>query len=213
MEGAMSDQDRPADPYALVIADLQGKREKIDQTIALLESLRGMSVGIIGLGGAGSLVTDAVGRVLERGPEDRDGAFLGLTIVDAAKAVLAARKKAQSTTAITEAIMRGGVVLASAVPANTVGSVLNRQAKNAGDIVSVARGMWGLAAWYPNPSRFAKRRDSDKGDGEANGTKADGAAIAPSSTPAAPTFNIPPAPPLPPKSVPVGDDLDDEIPF
>jgi len=207
----MSDQDKPADPYALVIADLQGKREKINQAIALLESVRGMSVGMIGMGATGNLTVDAGRQAPEPGPEDRDGAFLGMTIVDAAKAVLAARKKAQSTTALTEAIIRGGVVLASAVPTNTVGSVLNRQSRGVGDIVSVSRGMWGLAAWYPNPGRFAKRRDADKGDVEPNGDKAsititEPAPAAPASSGSGLDWVAEPA------KTP-GGDLDDEIPF
>jgi hypothetical protein len=55
-----------------------------------------------------------------------------------------------------------------------------------GDIVSVGRGLWGLSAWYPNPGRFAKKRDSDKGDSEPNTIKPGGAVASPSAQPAGP---------------------------
>lgn len=131
-----------------------------------------------------------------------------------------------SFTALTTAIMDGGVVLNSEVPANTVGSVLNRQAKIAGaEIISVSRGVWGLAVWYPNPGRFTKRREIEKGEGDPPPPARS------AETPAAPSppfrnIAIPPGAAIPlsvtglfredavrASEPPKGGNLDDEVPF
>lgn len=39
----MSDEPQGFDPYDAVLADLKAKRDQIDQTIKLLEALRGAS--------------------------------------------------------------------------------------------------------------------------------------------------------------------------
>jgi hypothetical protein len=46
-------------------------------------------------------------------------------------------------------LQAGGLVLTSAEPANVVGSVLTRRFNQAGDVVKVGRGIWGLKEWYP----------------------------------------------------------------
>ena len=87
--------------------------------------------------------------------------FHGLSIADAVKQLLAMRKKPLGTQEITESIIAGGVVFSTDTPANTVGSVLHRHSSKVGDVISVGRGTWGLAAWYPNSGRFKKRRAVD----------------------------------------------------
>jgi DNA-directed RNA polymerase delta subunit len=80
------------------------------------------------------------------------GAFLGLTIVDAAKKLLAHERRSMSNSEIAEAFKRGGLALNSADVLNTIGSVMNRRFLKEGDVVRVGRGTWGLKEWYPNRS-------------------------------------------------------------
>ncbi len=137
------------DPYEAVLADLRAKRDQIDQAIASIEALRG---GGPVAGGPG------VSQTVAEGP----GAFLGMTIVDAAKKLLAARRQPLRNAEIVAAFKAGGLVLQSQEPANTVGSVLTRRFNEVGDIVRVGRGTWGLAEWYPN--RNFKKKGATKGD-------------------------------------------------
>jgi hypothetical protein len=142
----MSD-DTATDPYAAVLADLRAKRNKIDEAIALIESLRGDRV----LGPA--VAVDSIGQVATPGsPNDEAGQFLGMTVVDATKKLLGLRRKTMGTAEIASALQRGGLVLQSADPANTVGSIITRRFYQAGDIVRVSRGTWGLREWYPHTS-------------------------------------------------------------
>lgn len=140
------------DPYDAVLADLRAKRDQIDQTIRMIEAHRGGNAPAAkpfeaSLGG---------GRADEEGP----GAFLGMSIPDAAKKLLGMRKRAMSNGEIASGIQSGGLVMKSADPQNTVGSVLTRRFNENGDIVRVGRGVWGLAEWYPNRN-FKKKPDKD----------------------------------------------------
>jgi hypothetical protein len=134
------------DHYAAVLADLRAKRDEIDRAIKMIEGLASggaVTVGIPGIQGNGMAA-------------EEPGSFLGMTIADAAAKLLAIRKKALSNSDIVDAIRAGGVVLNSAQPINTVGTVLRRRQRDEGDIVRVGK-MWGLAEWYPNAARFTRR--------------------------------------------------------
>lgn len=146
----MSEESQSVDPYAVVLADLRAKREQIDQAIQALESLRG-----------GAAPVPAKPNVVLGAPaDDADGpgAFLGMTIVDAAKKLLASRRRTLSNSEILAAFKTGGLALSSADPLNTVGSVLTRRFNQVGDIVRMGRGVWGLAEWYPG--RNFKKKDA-----------------------------------------------------
>lgn len=82
-----------------------------------------------------------------------------MTIPEAVKQLLAMKKQPLETMVITRALQDGGIAFSTVTPNNTVGSVLNRQAAKGDEIISVGRGKWALAAWYPNPSRFKKKAD------------------------------------------------------
>lgn len=131
------------DPYAVVLADLRAKRAQIDQTIALLEALRGNSA-----------VHSGEASAPPKSPSEATGpgAFLGMTITDAAKTLLATKRRQLTNAEIVQAFKDGGLILNSAEPLNTVGSVLNRRFIQVGDVVRVGRGVWGLKEWYPNRS-------------------------------------------------------------
>lgn len=138
----MSDAQNVTDPYAIVIADLRTQRDRIDTAIAALEGLRGNA-------SAHSAATSSKVSALE---SLGAGAFLGMSIVDAAKKLLAHERRQMTNAELVEGLKRGGLALNSAEPLNTVGSVLNRRFYQVGDVVRVARGTWGLKEWYPNRS-------------------------------------------------------------
>lgn len=150
----MTAEPQNFDPYEVVLADLRAKRDQIDQAIQAIEQVRS---GVAVPGG------DQTARASQRVAPDDPGAFLGMTIVDAAKKLLASRRQPLKNADIAAAFKAGGLHLTSAEPANTVGSVLTRRFNDVGDIVKVGRGTWGLAEWYPN--RNFKRKPTSKGEG------------------------------------------------
>lgn len=144
----MSTESTGLDPYAAVLADLRNKRAKIDQTIAALEALSGLSVVSVATGHSSGVATaSAVSEI-----EETAGMFLGMSIVDAAKKLLAMRKRTMGNVDIAREIQAGGLVLSGADPVNVVGSVLTRRFNQVGDVVKVGRGIWGLKEWYPGRS-------------------------------------------------------------
>jgi hypothetical protein len=151
----MSD-DIGSDPYAAVLADLRANRKKIDEAIAVIESLRGQRALA---GSAPEAAAPITAPNSDASATGDSGQFLGMTVVDATKKLLTARRKAVGTAEIAAAIQRGGLVMQSAEPANTVGSILGRRFYQVGDIVRVGRGTWGLREWYPHTNFFKKKED------------------------------------------------------
>lgn len=191
-----SETPTASDPYDAVLADLRAQRARIDQTIALLEQVRALGRG--GSVEAASLASQATPSAQPNGLGP--GAFLGMTIVDAAKALLARERRQLSNAEIADAFKRGGLILNSAEPMNTVGSVLTRRFNQVGDVVRVGRGVWGLKEWYPNRSFKAKPEEAKP---TAEPDPALAAIVLPSG-------EITPVQVNPPS---FAEDLDDEIPF
>jgi hypothetical protein len=150
----MSMESQGIDPYDAVLADLKAKRDQIDQAIAAIESIRagGPAPARDSAPANGSQNNGGVG-----GP----GGLLGLSMVDAAKKVLAARRQPLKSADILEAFRAGGLPLTSKEPLNVVGSVLTRRFNDVGDVVRVSRGTWGLKEWYPNRS-FKREKEAAK---------------------------------------------------
>ncbi|MEI7803853.1 MAG: winged helix-turn-helix domain-containing protein [Hyphomicrobiales bacterium] len=148
----MSDESTVFDPYDAVIADLKAKRDQIDQAIAAIEATRG------GGGGAPTTIGSNTGPIGIDGP----GAFLGLSIPEAAKKLLAAKRQPLRNADILAGFKAGGFVLGSKDPLNTIGAVLTRRANDTGDIIRVGRGIWGLKEWFPG--RFKKTEKVQNGD-------------------------------------------------
>lgn len=140
----MSEESQAVDPYELVLTDLRAKRDKIDQAIQAILDLRG-----------GSSPAPTASASKSQGlthPNDDitgPGAFLGMTIVDAAKKLLAAKRQPIGNVEMAAAFRAGGMGMTSADPVNTIGSVMTRRFNQVGDIVKIGRGTWGLAEWYP----------------------------------------------------------------
>lgn len=163
----MSNEPSPTNPYELVLADLKAKRAQIDQAISAIEAIRAGAV-------TSPIATPVVAGVAE-GANPPFTNFVGMSIADASKRLLESRRSPLGTQEITAALRTGGVAFTGDTPANTVGSILHRQAKTVGDIISVGRGMWALASWYSNPGRFQKKKDGDNGEVTTEAEEAGGA--------------------------------------
>lgn len=141
----MTTENSDPDPYAAALADLRAKRQKIDNTIAVLEEFSRMTLG---RGPDGDLQfipkSDEPPAI-----EETAGMFLGMSIVDAAKKLLAMRKRTMGNVEISRELRAGGLVLTGKDPVNVVGSVMTRRFNDVGDVVKVGRGIWGLKEWYP----------------------------------------------------------------
>ena len=138
----MTSDNQNADPYMAVMADLRAQRDQIDKTLALLEGLRGIR--------SPQSAGHAPPASEDGGIVETAGMFLGMSIVDGAKKLLAMRKRTMGNVEIARELMAGGMALSSQEPANVIGSVLSRRFIALGDIVKVGRGIWGLKEWYPN---------------------------------------------------------------
>jgi len=146
------DNATPADPFEVVIANLTAQRDRIDQTIQVLRQLKasGFTDAGAALGAATALTTTPVEDTKSPNDAMGPGAFLGMTIVDAAKKLLTHERRQMGNVEIADSLKRGGLVLNSADPVNTIGSVMTRRFQQIGDVVRVGRGTWGLKEWYPN---------------------------------------------------------------
>jgi hypothetical protein len=85
-----------------------------------------------------------------------------MSITDAAKKLLAARRQPLKNPDIAAAFKAGGLHLRSKDPVNTVGAVLTRRSIKVGDIVKIGRGVWGLKEWYPGRSFKKEKADSEE---------------------------------------------------
>jgi hypothetical protein len=153
----MPDESGVTDPYDLVLSDLYAKRDQINHAIAAIEAMRGQGSGAAGISSA-----SVSGAQRQEPPKGHD--LLGLSIVDAAKKLLAAKRKPLRNPDIATLFKEGGLVLNSREPANTIGSVLTRRFMDVGDVVRVDRGTWGLKEWYPNRSFKKASEGADKGE-------------------------------------------------
>ncbi|MHC2576547.1 DNA-directed RNA polymerase delta subunit [Bradyrhizobium diazoefficiens] len=107
------------------------------------------------------------------GSLDHPGALLGLSIVDAAKALLASKRTPLKNPDFAAMFKVGGLHMNSKEPAYTIGSVLTRRMNEVGDVVRVGRGTWGLREWYPNRSFKSKGEDKKEGKPSQGGSETD----------------------------------------
>jgi hypothetical protein len=136
------------DLYERVLADLRARRDQLDRAIAAIEAVKA----------AGPL--EEPGGVVPIRPD----AFVGRTIVEAVKELLADQARPLKSGELAAGLKAGGLHLKSANPANTIGAVLMRRWKGEGDIVRVGRGTWALPEWrrdglpdQPSPSLSARQ--------------------------------------------------------
>lgn len=112
-----------------------------------IESVRSGTVTVPGV----SITAAALNPMVQNGV-DGPGALLGMSIADATKKLLAAKRTPLKNPDIAVLFKAGGLVLNSKDWTNTIGAVLTRRSIDVGDIVRVGRGIWGLKEWYPGRS-------------------------------------------------------------
>jgi len=157
----MPDELNDSNHCTAMLAELRTRREKlrtqsekIEAAIVALEALEGLSSGTPSLGTPTFTINSS-------STVDDPGAFLGMSITDVAKILLAARRRPLKNPEIAAAFKAGGLHLRSKDPVNTVGAVLTRRSQEVGDIVKIGRGVWGLREWYPG--RSFKKGKADNG--------------------------------------------------
>jgi hypothetical protein len=192
----MADEKQALDAYSAVIADLRSKRDQIDKTIAMLEAVRsGAPVAASASVPVGRGVTHFGGEAIV----ETAGAFLGMSIVDASKKLLAMRKRTMGNPEIARELQAGGLVLSSAEPANVIGSVLTRRFQQVGDVVKVGRGIWGLKEWYPGRNFKTMGKTVVMVTSSADGTSEHGETVQEGDPPPPPppvySHSVPPPPP------------------
>jgi len=126
----MTRESKRDDLYERVLSDLRSRRDQLDRAISAIEAVKTVAE------------IEQPTRAL---PEVQSNAFIGKTVVEAAKELLAAHGKPLKNGDIAAGIAAGGLHLKSANPANTVGAILMRRWKQVGDIAHVGRGTWALA--------------------------------------------------------------------
>lgn len=94
--------------YAAVLADLKAKREKLDAAIAGIETMMGLRTAE-----GAATAANSTGRSDALG----EGAFLGMSIVDATVKLLKAQRKTLRNEEIFQALRSGGIVFTSENPA------------------------------------------------------------------------------------------------
>jgi hypothetical protein len=150
----MSEQQ--AVDYEAVIKDLQARRAAfnaaLDTAIASIRQVLALAsgIGVFTPQGNGSTTPPAQG--------DDDGAFLGLTIGDAAKKYLRLARKPLSSREIAAGLEQVGYVHTSKNFINTVNTAMWRAEKAEGDVFRTERG-WALLEWAPN-----RRKPKEKSD-------------------------------------------------
>jgi hypothetical protein len=154
----MADQPQSPESYVAVLADLEAKRQQLDNAIAILKSVMGQqgTEAPLPSGGPSASSGPAAG-----GAAARPGDFLGMSIPEATKKYLTIVRRKISTRDLMKALVDGGLLPPTY---NTVYAVLRRRQAQVGDITNMG-GDWALAEWYPN--RPKKTEPATKGKAKA----------------------------------------------
>lgn len=173
--------------YRAVLADLEKKREDLDAAIAVIRVLLGEETTegtARGSGGSG------------RGDSapDLKGAFLGMSIAEAAKQYLAMVKMAQTAPQIAKALEAGGIFSDSKNFPGTVYATLRRIESSTGVVKQIQGSKWGLSEWRPGQPKTKEETPGSskpKKVGRKRRAKAKGRAKA---APQRPRASVPTAP-------------------
>ena len=127
--------------YVKVLADLERRRDEINQVIVTIRGLAGMATD------------SAAGSIGQPGAANGSGTlkphmFFGMSAPDAARAYLAAVKEPRTAAKIADGLERHGWTTTSKDPSNIVRTALTRLAED-GEVVQVKDKEWGLIAWFP----------------------------------------------------------------
>jgi len=139
-----------------VLEALRGRRARLDVLIAALEAEAVQAEGGALEPGAG--ISASAGPALAIHPDT----FFGLSLMEAAKKYLRLVRRAQHTSAIADALARGGL---KRPQESTLSSLLVRAAKGR-DIIKVGKAMWGLSEWYPKQLKDPGEPPSKENSGQ-----------------------------------------------
>lgn len=156
-------EKRAPSPYDAMIQGLKDQRTKLDAAILALEILRDG-----GIGGPAPSAPEVPATATTNGGNGNSTMFRAMSIPDAAIKLLRLRDKPMKNPEIAAELKDGGLIMNSAQPVNTVGSVLTRRSKEVGDIVKTGRGTWALREWTKYVARPKAKADNgeevDQGD-------------------------------------------------
>jgi hypothetical protein len=155
----MENEQKTVD-YQAVLADLEVKRDELEQAITAIkrmlgESVEGSSTGQRKQPQTGNALTPTV--------------FFGMSVGDATKHYLSTAKEPKSAPEIAKALQDHGIKTVSKNFNVIVFSTLTRL-ETSGEIVRPKRGLWGLKEWYPG-HRPAKKEIAEKKDEPVTPTK------------------------------------------
>jgi hypothetical protein len=132
--------------YTLTIADLERKKAEIERTIAHLRQL--MAMGSLAQTGEGGTVPSTISPFM--GGEVPTGAFLGKSIIEAAKLYLEIVKKKQTAKEIMDGLVKGGMETSNSKSfLKTVHAALTRARQSPNPPFVKVGLQWGLTPWFP----------------------------------------------------------------
>lgn len=156
-------EEKQADYYGAVLADLRAKRSELDAAIAAIERLSGAAPS------SGAPIDLAQPRAGDQGLL-RSDAFFNMSILDATQKYLNFMKKPQSLMSVAKALEEHGMIHTSKAWPATVFTTL-RRAEERGDRVLRVQKNWALAEWYPNRPKKANGAKPTKKRGKASRAK------------------------------------------
>ena len=147
--------------YGAILADLEAKKNVLEQAIASLRAA--IAIGTLGSTEGSSYVNLAANVVSPsiHGGEVPSGAFFGKSIPETAKLFLSIVKKKQSTKEICDALKKGGMETTSDNWEGIVAAGLNRAMNNTGAFLRVGKN-WALPEWYPAGMRVVKDKRENR---------------------------------------------------
>jgi hypothetical protein len=155
--------DEQPNKYAVMLAQLQAERVKLDAAIEAMRPLAGLEIGSDTISPSSESTITATPDHL---PAKVDfDTFFSLSIPEAIKKYLAMMKRPQTVADITKALETGGLSTTATNLMGTVTATLTRMKRINGDVVAVRRGEWALTEWYkgrrfdkPEPTKKPKKR-------------------------------------------------------
>ena len=127
--------------YAKVLADLEHRRDKIDQAITTLRGIMGVSMAAASTSVRGQAAANGSGVL-------KPHMFFGMSAPEAAAAYLAAVRETRTAAKIADDLIQYGWTTTSQSPSNVVRTALSRLAKE-GEVVQLKGKEWGLVDWFP----------------------------------------------------------------
>lgn len=164
----MSETTETVDPLDAMIAQLKVKMAKLQAAVDALEAVRGEGLGAVEAPTAKPVETAATKANWEKDST----LFRAMSIPDASIKLLKLADRPMKNPEIASYLKAGGLIMNSADPVNTIGSVLTRRWQQTGDIVKTGRGTWALKEWTKYVARpKPKNGDLDTEDADDDAAK------------------------------------------